>query len=155
MAAEMDMKCLICDDVVVDDYSQVGEKGILGLVRASILRSDGKRVVFNDKKSGFIQKSCRKVYTRPDSIKSALRETGNNLPSTSQDDLRLRSTDKKVNLKSNCLFCEECIDDEFQEQQKKDPKTCDKRYTKFELCRQTIQLLYEQRRGGMTGLTQY
>lgn len=118
------MKCLICDDVVVDDYSQVGEKGILGLVRASVLRSDGKSVVFNDKKSGFIHKTCRKVYTRPDSIKSALRGTGNNLPSTSQDGLRLRSTDKKVNLKTFSVKNVSTMN--FKSNRKKTPKPATK-----------------------------
>lgn len=95
-------KCLICDGDVIDNYSAVGDKGIRGLVNASILRNSEKSVDIEYKKGGVVHKSCRKVYTRHDSTKRTLKEAVTDQePLTSQDAPRLRSRKAKLNFKSD------------------------------------------------------
>ncbi|GBL99376.1 hypothetical protein AVEN_142086-1, partial [Araneus ventricosus] len=54
---EMAEKCLLCEDYVVTYKCGVGEKGI-----------DGKHELFRGQKKVDIHASCRKKYTRPQSI---------------------------------------------------------------------------------------
>ncbi|GBM00842.1 hypothetical protein AVEN_257357-1 [Araneus ventricosus] len=61
-------KCLLCEDYVVTDKCGVGEKGIDGLIKASIARKDGKHELFRGQKKVVLHASCRKKYTRPQSI---------------------------------------------------------------------------------------
>ncbi|GBM49234.1 hypothetical protein AVEN_59297-1 [Araneus ventricosus] len=60
-------KCLLCEDYVVTDNCGVGEKGIDGLIKASIARKDWKHELFRGQKK-VLHASCRKKYTRPQSI---------------------------------------------------------------------------------------
>lgn len=115
----MDKKCLICDSNVIDGYCEIGEKGIRRLMGASILRNDEKSKSSNTMKNGVVHKCCRKVHTRPDSIKKTLKEPTNQQPSTSQNDPRLRSGEKKFDFKNCCLFCAERTDDAFYKMQTK------------------------------------
>ncbi|GBN30617.1 hypothetical protein AVEN_103697-1 [Araneus ventricosus] len=61
-------KCLLCEDYVVTDKCGVGEKGIDVLIMASIARKDGKHQLFRRQKKIVLHVSCRKKYTRPQSI---------------------------------------------------------------------------------------
>ncbi|GBM30227.1 hypothetical protein AVEN_165824-1 [Araneus ventricosus] len=61
-------KCSLCEDYVVTDKCGVGEKGIDGLIKASIARKDGKHEIFRGQKKIVLHASCRKKYTRPQSI---------------------------------------------------------------------------------------
>ncbi|GBO37499.1 hypothetical protein AVEN_120364-1 [Araneus ventricosus] len=61
-------KCSLCEDYVVTDKCGVGEKGIDGLIKASIARKDGKHELFRGQKKIVLHASCRKKHTRPQSI---------------------------------------------------------------------------------------
>ncbi|GBM33086.1 hypothetical protein AVEN_9630-1 [Araneus ventricosus] len=60
-------KCLLCEDYVVTDKCGVGEKGIDGLIKASIARKDGKHELFRGQKK-IVLHASKKKYTRPQSI---------------------------------------------------------------------------------------
>ncbi|GBN80056.1 RNA polymerase-associated protein CTR9 [Araneus ventricosus] len=66
-------KCSLCEDYVVTDKCSVGEKGIDGLIKASIARKDGKHELFRGQKKIVLHASCRKKYTRPQSITRILK----------------------------------------------------------------------------------
>lgn len=83
-------KCLICASEVESDLCNVGKKGIIGLVKASVLRKDGKEAGFRNKTNGVVHNSCRREYVRSDSIKRFLRDTLSDQPSTSRDVSSLR-----------------------------------------------------------------
>ncbi|GBM73408.1 hypothetical protein AVEN_64018-1 [Araneus ventricosus] len=61
-------KCLLCEDYVVIDKCGIGEKGIDGLIKASIARKDGKHELVRGQKKVALHASCRKKFTRPQSI---------------------------------------------------------------------------------------
>ncbi|GBO39934.1 hypothetical protein AVEN_120113-1, partial [Araneus ventricosus] len=61
-------KCSLCEDYVVTDKCGVGEKGIDGLIKVSIARKDGKHELFRGQKKIVLHASCRKKYTRSQSI---------------------------------------------------------------------------------------
>lgn len=65
-------KCPVCLNGVAresKDVCEVKEKGILGLVKASKERKDYKHESFRGLTSLLIHTSCRKNYTRADTIK--------------------------------------------------------------------------------------
>ncbi|GBL76628.1 hypothetical protein AVEN_53342-1 [Araneus ventricosus] len=66
-------KCSLCEDYVVTDKCGVGEKGIDGLIKASIARKDGKHELLRGQKKIVLHASCRKKYTRPQSITRILK----------------------------------------------------------------------------------
>ena len=98
-------KCLICESEVESDLCNVGKKGIIGLVKASVLRKDGKEKGFRGKTNGVVHNSCRREYVRSDSIKRFLRDTPSDEPSTSRDASSLRSGQMKFDFKTKCFFC--------------------------------------------------
>ncbi|GBO23683.1 hypothetical protein AVEN_160951-1, partial [Araneus ventricosus] len=55
-------KCSLCEDYVVTDKCGEGEKGIDGLIKASIARKDGKHELFRGQKNIVLHASCRKKY---------------------------------------------------------------------------------------------
>ncbi|GBM60042.1 hypothetical protein AVEN_147604-1 [Araneus ventricosus] len=59
---------LLCEDYVVSDKCGVGEKVTAGLIKASIARKDGKHELFRGQKKIVLHVSCKKKYTRPQSI---------------------------------------------------------------------------------------
>ncbi|GBM58927.1 hypothetical protein AVEN_205001-1 [Araneus ventricosus] len=69
----MAKKCSLCEDYVVTDKCGVGEKEIDGLIKASIARKDGKHELFRGQKKIVLHASCRKKYTRPQSITRILK----------------------------------------------------------------------------------
>ncbi|GBM46840.1 hypothetical protein AVEN_112188-1 [Araneus ventricosus] len=96
-------KSSLCEDYVVTDKCGVGEKGIDGLIKTSIARKDGKHELFRGQKKIVLQASCRKKYTRPQSITRDLKITvldGQPLTSSST---RLRSFQLEFHFKSKCL----------------------------------------------------
>lgn len=66
-------KCLICDGSVDSDRCVIRGKGLQGLYNASISRKDGKQNRFSGKKSAIVHASCRKIYTRAESIAADLK----------------------------------------------------------------------------------
>ncbi|GBN06537.1 hypothetical protein AVEN_10689-1, partial [Araneus ventricosus] len=95
-------KCSLCEDYVVTDKCGVGEKGIDGLIKASIARKAGKHELFRGQKKIVLHASCRKKYTRPQSITRDLKiavSDGQPLTSTPC----LRSSQLEFDFKSKCL----------------------------------------------------
>lgn len=105
-------KCLICAIEVESDLCNVGKKGIIGLVKASELRKDGKEAGFRNKTNGVVHNSCRREYVRSDSIKRFLRDNLSDQPSTSRDVSSLRSGQVKFDFKTKCFFCTETYNEE-------------------------------------------
>lgn len=106
-------KCPVCIKNVVresKDVSEVKEKGILGLLKASKEREDHKHESFRGLKSLLIHTRCRKNYTRTDTIKKYVREASTSKEETGQS--QLRSSIPKFNFKNNCLFCGLCAKEE-------------------------------------------
>jgi hypothetical protein len=84
----------------------------MGLVKASVLRKDGKEKGFRSKTSGVVHNSCRREYVKSDSIKRFLRESLVEQPSTSRDASSLSLGQVKFDFKTKCLFCTETYDKE-------------------------------------------
>lgn len=105
-------KCPVCVEDIVKgskDVSEVREKGILGLMKASKERKDDKHRGFYGLTTLLIHTSCRKNYTRIDTIKKDVRES-----STSKEEAgpsQLRSSVPKFNFKNNCLLCAQCTNE--------------------------------------------
>lgn len=131
-------KCLLCENYVVTDKCDVGEKGIEGLIKASIARKDGKLELFRGQKNIVIHASCRKKYTRPQSITRDLKiAVLYQQPSISSSTPCLRSSQLEFDFKSKCLLCAETIDDQFYSKEKrkhfnKQRKVFPVRTTKFD-----------------------
>lgn len=103
-------KCPVCVENVVKgskDVSEVREKRILDLIKGSKERNDDKHQSFRGLTSLLIHTSCRKNYTRTDTIKKDVREAF-----TSKEEAgpsQLRSSAPKFNFKNNCLFWAHCV----------------------------------------------
>ncbi|GBL89407.1 hypothetical protein AVEN_134174-1 [Araneus ventricosus] len=97
-------KCSLCEVYVVTDKCGVGEKGIDGLIKASIARKDGKHELFKGQKKIVLHASCRKKYTRPQSITRDLKiAVLDKQPLTSSSTPCLRSSQLEFDFKSKCL----------------------------------------------------
>lgn len=99
-------KCPVCVENVVNeskDASEVREKGILGLIKASKERKDEKHRSFRGSTSLLIHTSCCKNYTRTDTIKKDVREASTSKGETGPS--QLRSSAPKFDFKNNCLLC--------------------------------------------------
>ncbi len=111
----MSEKCLICDDAVEMDLCKVGSKGIIGIMKASALRKDGKDTSLRSKTSGVVHNACRREYVRIDSIRRFMREQAHSeQASTSRDGSSLRSGQSKFDFKTNCFFCTEAYDEDSE-----------------------------------------
>ncbi|GBL94270.1 hypothetical protein AVEN_16795-1 [Araneus ventricosus] len=98
-------KCSLCEDYVVTDKCGVGEKGIDGLIKASIARKDGKHELFRGQKKIVLHASCRKKYTRPQSITRDLKiAVLDGQPLTSSSTPCLRSSQLEFDFKSHLEF---------------------------------------------------
>ncbi|GBM50317.1 hypothetical protein AVEN_9074-1 [Araneus ventricosus] len=96
--------CSLCEDYVVTDKCGVGEKGIDGLIKESIARKDGKHELFRGQKKIVLHASCRKKYTRPQSITRDLKMAVlDGQPLTSSSTPCLRSSQLEFDFKSKCL----------------------------------------------------
>lgn len=99
-------KCPVCDEDVVKgskDVTEMIEKGIVGLIKASQERKDEKHRIFRGLTSLLIHANCRKNYTRVDTIHKDVRNA-----STSQEEAgpsQLRSSAPQFDFKSNCFLC--------------------------------------------------
>lgn len=115
---ELEEKCLICElSGSSEPSSRVSEKGLEGLVKASLGRRNGRAHDFQGKTSGVVHVTCRKSYIRPKDIERA----GRAETSTSDSGANLRSSKSHFAFKTKCLLCEENIDDIFYNKQKKLP----------------------------------
>ncbi|GBL97823.1 hypothetical protein AVEN_231975-1 [Araneus ventricosus] len=94
----------LCEDYVVSDKCGVGEKGIDGLIKASIARKDGKHELFRGQKKIVLHASCRKKYTRPQSITRILKiAVLDGQPLTSSSTPCLRSSQLEFDFKKIIL----------------------------------------------------
>lgn len=119
-ALKMDEKCIICEDNIISDRCEVNERGLKGLIKASNARKDGKSEFFAGKKKVVLHASCRKMYTRPQTIARDIKvASSEQQPGTSRSDPCLRSTQSQFDFKTKCLFCSETIDDTFYSSQSK------------------------------------
>lgn len=121
-------RCLVCDVPVESDRSVVREKGMEGLFKASIARKDGKSSVFENKTCGIVHNSCRKRYTRPQSVASDLKNA--EVESHSSAGSCRRSKVPTFDFKTKCLFCCGAINDEFYRKQKKNHWKSGRQYFK-------------------------
>lgn len=117
--------CLICDELIDEnDVSVVHEKGIKGLLNASVTRKDGKSSLFRWISSGVVHTSCRKRYTRPESVAADVRslgetESGLGEAEAGPSGICRRSYIPRFDFKEKCLFCCGSIDEEFHQKQLK------------------------------------
>ncbi|GBM72587.1 hypothetical protein AVEN_200284-1 [Araneus ventricosus] len=97
-------KCLLCEDYIVTDKCGVGEKGIDGLIKASIVRKDGKHELSRGQKKIVLRASCKKKYKRPQSITRDLKiAVLDEQPLTSSSTPCFRSSQLEFDFKSKCL----------------------------------------------------
>ena len=118
----MTEKCFICRNDIVSDACHLSEKGIEGLIKASIARKDGNDEFFKNKKSIVLHVSCRKQYTRPQTIARDLKMDLSQQQSTASCSTpSLRSAQTSFEFKRKCLLCAEIIDDAFYAKESKKP----------------------------------
>ena len=100
----MTNKIFVCDEDINesgDDVPRVGEKGILSLVEVSKETKD-KTQHLVDLTSLLIHTSCRKKYTRTQSIVADLKRALTSSEST--EPARVRSSVSTFDFKKNCFF---------------------------------------------------
>ena len=86
------------------------------------IRDSGKHDHFAEKKNVVLHSSCKKRYTRPQTISRDLKVVpSEQQPGTSRSEPFLRSTQIKFHFKTKCLLCSESIDDTFYATQRKRP----------------------------------
>lgn len=97
--------CVICNEALgSNDTSTVG-KGRETLITASLSRNDGLDEIFEKQTPLIVHTDCRKNYTRPSSIKADLRRHSQQIPTSPTCQPQLRSHEKELNFKTQCLFC--------------------------------------------------
>lgn len=113
------VKCLLCDkNLSVEKTVNVRKKGVDTIIKSSESRKDGKSEILKGLSSVVVHVSCRKEYTREDSIKAALKNITESEASTSSP-IKLRSSIPNFDFKKACLYCTEAIDEAFHEKEKK------------------------------------
>lgn len=128
----MSEDCSLCGERLgAVNVCRIAEKGVRGLVNASIARKDGKQEIFKDKKSLVVHASCRKNYTRPDSIAASLKREKSTqdiqlIPPSSPESLRSRQV--QFQFKTKCFFCAEDIHGFIEKQKRRPPKFRDNVY---------------------------
>lgn len=119
-------KCFVCDGEVLKsegDAVSVGMKGLQGLKEASLQRKDEKVKKLAWLTTLVMHASCRKEYTRKTSIEAYLKKSEEksserkNEPSTSGS--VFISTPQSFDMKEQCLYCCETIDDIYLKKQRK------------------------------------
>lgn len=108
-------KCPVCDEDVVKgskDVSEVKEKGILGHIKASKERNDDKYRSFFDSTSLLIHTSCRKNYTRTDTIKKDVRQASSSNEEAGPS--QLRSSAPLFDFKNHCFLCTRCLNEDIK-----------------------------------------
>lgn len=101
----MTERCLICDKDIVNDRCVVFVKGI-----------DRMSQKFTNKTSGVVHSSCRKHYTRPDTIADDLKTKMTALEQSCRP-----SREFKLDFKHRCFCCCEVINEDFDRKQRKKP----------------------------------
>ncbi|KAG0729638.1 hypothetical protein GWK47_029911 [Chionoecetes opilio] len=99
-----------CGKQITSDRAEVHDKGLEGLLRASIEREDGLQSVFERKRSQLpvpVHGKCRREYIRPCSITSYKRKREEE-PLDSDwgtSSSKLRSRTRVFSIKEDCLYC--------------------------------------------------
>lgn len=104
----MNNKCFVCDgdiDKSSDDVTSVTEKGISILVKTSNERKDRKSSQLMGLTSLLIHKSCRKNYTRSDSIAAYLKRQAASTSSQPVETVSLRSSLSQFHFMTDCFIC--------------------------------------------------
>ncbi|KAG0715708.1 hypothetical protein GWK47_011314 [Chionoecetes opilio] len=105
-----------CGKQITSDRAEVHDKGLEGLLRASIEREDGLQSVFERKRSQLpvpVHAKCRREYIRPCSIASYKRKREEE-PLDSDwgtSSSKLRSRTRVFNIKEDCLYCAKTVID--------------------------------------------
>lgn len=104
-----------CGKLISSDSSLIHEKGLEGLIRASIERDDGLQHVFENKRSELplpVHGNCRREYIRASNIKSYKRQRKDELASTSDTPVSvLSSKTPTFRIKEDCLYCAQKLTD--------------------------------------------
>lgn len=107
------MKCPLCDQDIkreIEEITEVGKKGIIGLVNASKRRNDNKHKHFQSATKLFVHTSCRKDYTRSETISKDARVS--NYPPSEPGPSTSRISTPQFNFKICCFFCSKSFEDE-------------------------------------------
>lgn len=117
MASSSGSECFLCGQITGENRTVLGKKGLLGLIKASDLRKDGKKSVFETMLGASVHNNCRKQYTSPTAIKAASKSSS---LLTSPSTGRLRSASKEIKAQI-CIFCEKEIPADYDRVQKRLP----------------------------------
>jgi hypothetical protein len=98
-----------CGQHITSDHSDVHEKGLDGLIRASIARDDGFHHILENKRSQLplsVHGKCRREYIRAHSIDSHKRQREDAMNSDGgASSAKLRSMTPVFNIKTDCVYC--------------------------------------------------
>ena len=100
------MQCIICGDGKISAVLVIVTKGLKTICEASEARNDELHIKLHDVTSAYVHEVCRKLYTRPSSIASALKIA--NTSSSNKDILpgrELRSSVSSFKFKIHCILC--------------------------------------------------
>ena len=105
--------CIICSEELGpddddDDIVTIGGKGKRTLVQASIRRCDGLQEQLEKSSPLKLHRSCRKNYTREDTIIADKRRASNTKTKNDQGK-KLRSQDSTFDIKDDCMFCAKSV----------------------------------------------
>lgn len=101
--------CIICKDLCIKDFVQVGPKGRTTLVAASLERQDGLHELLQIQESLTLHIACRKAYTRESSIRSETRKSEKSAADEEFEQPTLRSRTPLFDITTHCLFCSEVL----------------------------------------------
>jgi len=101
--------CVICKDICINDFVQVGPKGRATLVAASLERHDGLHELLQTQEQLILHIACRKAYTRGSSITSEKRKSDESATDVEFKPPTLRSGTPVFDITTHCLFCSEVL----------------------------------------------
>ena len=99
--------CIICKDACLKEFVNVGPKGRITLVAASLERQDGLHEQLQAQDPLVLHIACRKAYIRKSTIKSEKRKSEISEPDEEVEAPILRAQTSSFNIATQCLFCSE------------------------------------------------
>lgn len=101
--SSLDTDCIFCGNNLEGDTVLV-EKGLESIIQASLTVKDGLHEKLKGKTKIIVHRSCRQKYTRPSSIKAAIRQKESCEIGQSTSTV-LRSSEGKFDYKTDCFIC--------------------------------------------------
>ncbi|MCP3929091.1 MAG: hypothetical protein GY705_08325 [Bacteroidetes bacterium] len=108
--SELEMAlCIICKDLCIKDFMQVGSKERATLVAASLERPSGLHELVKIQQPLTLQIACRKAYNLKSPTRSEKRKSKESAADEEFEPPTLRSRTSLFDINTLCLFCSEVL----------------------------------------------